>query len=54
MQCRGHVFPLSQFGFEPRDAKRVRVLPRRDSHRPVEGALQVRGAQPCEFREVPK
>ena len=54
MQCCGHVFPLSQFGFEPRHAKRVRILPRRDSHRLAERALQVSGAQPRAFRKAPQ
>ena len=54
MQCGGHVFPLSQFGFEARDAQRVRVLPRRNAHRPAERALQMGGAQPGASRKIPQ
>jgi len=54
MKCGGHVFPLSKFGFEPRDAKRVRILPRRNAHRLAECALQVSSAKPCALRQVPQ
>ena len=49
-RCR-HVFPLSQFGFEPPDAKSVPVLPRCDSHRLPERALQMGSAPSRDFRK---